>query len=167
MSHADAIGSIGARDLEPFAPLLERYVLESGALCVLIVDRTGRLLTLAGDPMGMDETSFASLAAADFADSDQLAQLVGEKEFTALYHNGLHRSMYLADLAGWAVLAALFDSRTTLGMVRIRTRAVVPRLAELLTALANRTEGPEEEREGMEANWMSEAEDSIDRLFAE
>lgn len=167
MNRVDAIGSIGARDLEPFEPLLERYLQDSGALCVLIVDRTGRLLTLAGDPMGMDQTSFASLAAADFAASHQLAELVGEKEFSALYHNGTRRSMYLADLAGLAVLAALFNARTTLGMVRIRTRAVVPRLVALLEGLAGRSSRPLEPGEGMQADWMSEAEDSIDRLFAE
>jgi predicted regulator of Ras-like GTPase activity (Roadblock/LC7/MglB family) len=167
MSHADAIGSIGAADLESFAGPLERYVQDSGALCVLIVDRTGRLLTLAGDPMGMDQTSFASLAAADFAASHQLAQLVGETEFKALYHNGANRSMYLADLAGWAVLAVLFNARTTLGMVRIRTETLVPRLIELLDAMARRTEGPAEAREAMQEDWMSEAEESIDRLFAE
>ena len=62
--------------------------------------------------------------------------LKGEKEFTALYHQGAAGSMYLSDIAGAAILAAVFDKRTTLGMVRLKTRAVVPQLVELLQEVA-------------------------------
>ena len=41
-------------------------------------------MTAFGETRDIDETSFASLAAADFDASDQLAGLLGEEEFTAL-----------------------------------------------------------------------------------
>jgi predicted regulator of Ras-like GTPase activity (Roadblock/LC7/MglB family) len=127
------------------------------------VDRTGRLLTAAGDRTGLDETAFASLASADFAASTQLASLLGEEEFTSLYHHGAERSMFLADVAGAAVLAVLFDNRTTLGMIRIKTKALVPGFAEHIARLSR--EGPSGTVVQMEADWAAEAESEVDRLF--
>jgi predicted regulator of Ras-like GTPase activity (Roadblock/LC7/MglB family) len=131
----------------------------------VLVDRGGRTLATHGDTGGFDEVTFASLAAADYAAGDQLAALLGETEFTSLVHHGDRQSMVLADLSGWAILAALFDSRTTLGMVRVKTRAVAPRFAAVFELLARR--GPSGPLVQMEAGWADDAEQEIDRLFTD
>jgi predicted regulator of Ras-like GTPase activity (Roadblock/LC7/MglB family) len=165
MRGADLIGSIGADDLERFQQLLSTYLTETHARCVVLVDRTGRLLATAGDTGGFDQISFASLAAADFAASDQLAALLGEPEFASLYHHGDRQSMFLADLGGWAILVMLFDAGTTLGLVRLRSRAALPRLVEVFEGLARREREMPAVR--MDEGWAAEAEDEIDRLFGE
>jgi predicted regulator of Ras-like GTPase activity (Roadblock/LC7/MglB family) len=158
----DAISALGPDDLQRINRLLHDFVVESGARCSLLLDRHGRPVTAFGDTGGLDETSFASLAAADFDASDQLAGLLGEEEFTALYHQGIDGSMYLAEIAGMAILAAVFDRRTTLGMIRLKTREVVPQLARLLAEI-KRT--PHHGR-GLDADFQKDAESEIDRLFA-
>src|SRR5690606_10473887 len=102
--------------------------------------------------------------AADFAAGDQLALLLGEEEVTALCHQGENRSMYLSDVGGQAILAALFDGRTTLGMVRFKARIVVPELARVCGELAR---ADARTRARLEAGWVSDAESEIDRLFAD
>jgi predicted regulator of Ras-like GTPase activity (Roadblock/LC7/MglB family) len=163
--NADTVGSIGSDDVREFEDLLNGLVSAARVSCALLVDRTGRMLSAAGDLGGMDETAFASLASADFSASDQLAALLGEAEFTSLYHHGVDRSMFLADVAGTAILAVLFDTRTTLGMVRIRTRSLVPRFAACLARIMER--GPSGHVVQMETGWAAEAEHEIDRLFRE
>jgi predicted regulator of Ras-like GTPase activity (Roadblock/LC7/MglB family) len=158
----DPIAALGPDDIRDIKELLHAFVREAGARCALLVDRHGRALTAAGDTTGLDETSFASLAAADFDASDQLASLLGEPEFTALYHQGVSGSMYLSDITGIAILAAVFDQRTTLGMVRLRTREVVPRLQALLAATGGRP--PSEAR--LDVAFGDDAEGEIDRLLA-
>jgi predicted regulator of Ras-like GTPase activity (Roadblock/LC7/MglB family) len=158
----EGIRSVGPQDVQRLDQLLTTFVGESQVTCALLLDRTGRLLTTAGDVEGLDGTSFASLAAADFAASDQLAELLGEQEFSALYHAGDVRSMYLADIVGIAVLATMFDGGTTLGMVRLKTRTLVPQLAELITELASRDQA---RRPQLDKSWLSDAVDEIDRLF--
>jgi predicted regulator of Ras-like GTPase activity (Roadblock/LC7/MglB family) len=158
----DAISALGPDDLQRINRLLHDFVAESGARCSLLLDRHGRPVTAFGDTGDLDETSFASLAAADFDASDQLAGLLGEEEFTALYHQGIDGSMYLAEIAGMAILAAVFDRRTTLGMIRLKTREVVPQLAQLLAEI-ERT--PHHGR-GLDAEFQKDAESEIDRLFA-
>lgn len=152
---------LGPEDLQRINLLLEELVAEAGARCSVLLDRNGHALTARGDIEGFDETSFASLAAADFAASDQLAELLGENEFRALYHQGTDGSMYLCEIAGAAILAAVFDRRTTLGMVRLKTRVVLPQLAALLQEM----EGRPREPLALDADWSEDAANHIDRLF--
>lgn len=165
MRSSGTIGSIGAQDLQEIETLLSSFLAETRARCALLVDRTGRILTTLGDTGGMDTTSFASLAAADYSAGDRIAELLGETEFASLYHQGDRQSMFLADLSGWAILAALFDQRTTLGMVRVKTKGIVSRFSSLFEELARR--GPSGPVVHVEAGWADDAEREIDRLFTE
>jgi predicted regulator of Ras-like GTPase activity (Roadblock/LC7/MglB family) len=158
----DVIAALGPDDLARIETLLQTFVVEAGARSAFLVDRHGRAVAAGGDREGVDQTSFASLAAADFDASDQLARLLGEREFTSLYHQGVHGSMYIADVAGTVLLAAVFDRTTTLGMVRLETREVTPRIRAILTELEAR--GPEARR--LDAGWGDEAVTEIDRLLA-
>lgn len=160
--NSDSLAALGPGELDRVNRLLHAFVAEAGARCALLLDRAGRPLTAFGETRDLDETSFASLAAADFDASDELAGLLGEKEFTSLYHQGVHGSMYLSEIAGSAILAAVFDRRTTLGMVRLKTREVIPQLVDLLAEI-----GAGETVEGrLDASWTDDAVSEIDRLFA-
>ena len=158
---SDPLASLGPSDLEEVDQLLESFVTEAGARCALLLDRSGRPVTAFGETGDLDETSFATLAAADFDASDQLAGLLGEQEFSALYHQGKNGSMYLAEIAGAAILAAVFDRRSTLGMVRLKTREVVPQLVRLLEELRER--GAAGGR--LDDDFADDAASEIDRLF--
>lgn len=161
----EGIGSLSENDAQRLSTLLNTFLGETHANCALLCDRSGRLLIKTGDTGAMDNITFASLVAGDFAASDQLARLLGEEEFSSLYHAGEGRSMYLADVSGYSILAAVFDGRTTLGLMRLKSRSTVPRLVELFEEIASRPDA--NEGIGMDENWMSEAEDEIDRLFGD
>jgi predicted regulator of Ras-like GTPase activity (Roadblock/LC7/MglB family) len=160
----DGVGSLVEGDVQQINSLLGGFTTDTNAYCAALVDRSGRLLAVAGDAGQMDSTSFASLVAGDFAASDQLARLLGEEEFSSLYHAGDGRSMFLADISGWGILAALFDRKTTLGMIRLRSKTLVPRLASVFESIAARPK-PIARDLGMDNKWVTEAEDEIDKLF--
>jgi predicted regulator of Ras-like GTPase activity (Roadblock/LC7/MglB family) len=160
----DDIAFLRAEDLAEFDALLRRFLDETGARAALLVDRTGRLLTAAGETDGFDRTTFASLAAADFGASDQLAALLGEPEFVSLFHHGEQGSMYLTGVGGAAILAALFDGRTTLGLVRLRLKTLIPAFAEQFVRLGEQSRQPLPE---LDADWALEAESEIDRIFSD
>lgn len=156
------LASLGPDDYQRIDRLLHAFVEEGGATCALLLDREGRPLASSGDTDGLDATSFASLAAADFDASDGLARLLGEKEFTSLYHQGADGCLYLVEIAGIAILSAVFDHRTTLGMVRLKTRELLPEFALLLGSLKYRA--VKTQRLGVD--WTDDAVTRIDRLFA-
>lgn len=158
------IEALQPEDVQRMDRLLGAFVRESGVRCAVLVDRAGRLLTTAGETQGLDGVAFASLAAADFSASGELAALLGEEEFTALYHHGEERSMYLTTVGGPAILAALFDETTTLGMIRLQVRQISAAFASIFVDVSAR--GPAT-LAGLDANWAAEAAGELDRLFAD
>ena len=141
---------------------LQRFLEESNARSALLVDRSGQLVATAGDSPHFDPTAFATLTAADFSANDQLARLIGETEFSSLFHQGEQESMYLVDVARRVILVILFDNRTTLGLVRLKVKPTVEELNALFTAMFQRRDGGEAvPGEGL----LAGAEDEIDRLF--
>ena len=117
-----------------------------------------------GEEPVFDPTAFASLTAADFSANDQLARMIGEPEFGALFHQGERESMYLADVVRRVILVVLFDNRTTLGLVKLRVRGTVGTLGEVFTAMfAPGAQPPPRMADG----FVGEAEDELDRLFGE
>jgi predicted regulator of Ras-like GTPase activity (Roadblock/LC7/MglB family) len=142
--------------------ILAQFLADSGARTALIVDRTGQLVATVGEAPSFDPTAFATLTAADFSANDQLARMLGEPEFGALFHQGERESMYLADIARRVILVVLFDTRTTLGLVKLRVRAAVQELNSVFTDMFAR-EGRTAPK--MDTELVGEAEDEIDRLF--
>ena len=149
-------------DSRQIQTILSAFLGESNARTALIVDRTGQMVATVGESPVFDQTAFASLTAADFSANDQLARMLGEPEFGALFHQGERESMYLADVARRVILVVLFDNRTTLGLVKLRVRSTVTRLSEVFTDMFNREETS---APGVETEFLGEAEDEIDKLF--
>lgn len=162
---SDSVGFLGQQEHQRLDDLLASYLREANVRTAMLLDRAGRLITQAGERGAFDVITFASLAAADFAAGDQLAVLLGDREFASLYHHGEHQSMYLADIGGRAILAALFDAHTTLGLVRVMSRRYVPQLDEVFEDVAAR--GIHGRLGHMDAEWVEEVEGEIDRLFSE
>jgi predicted regulator of Ras-like GTPase activity (Roadblock/LC7/MglB family) len=120
------------------------------------------MLATVGEAPTFDPVAFASLTAADFSANDQLARMLGEAEFGVLFHQGEKESLYLADVARRVILVVLFDNRTTLGLVKLRVRSTVGNLSSLFTELFERREV---QPPRVEAAFLGEAEDEIDKLF--
>lgn len=139
---------------------MERLLQECSAYCAMLVDRGGQLLVIAGERPAFDATTFATLTAADFSANDQLARLLGQTEFSSLFHQGDRGSMLVSDVARKAILVVLFDSRTTLGLVRLRLRPTAEHLARIVDAMAAR-----DAQAGAARAILAGADDEIDRLF--
>ena len=146
-------------DFSEITQSLQRFLQDTNARCALLVDRTGQLVATVGEQPTFDPTAFATLTAADFSANDQLAKLIGETDFSTLFHQGERESMYLADVARRVILVVLFDNRTTLGLVRLKMKNTV----DELTAFFGRVfERPDADRQ---PNVLAGADDEIDKLF--
>ena len=140
---------------------LERFLFDSNARCALLVDRTGQLVATVGEQPKFDPTTFATLTAADFSANDQLAKLIGETDFSSLFHQGEKESMYLADVARRVILVVLFDNRTTLGLVRLKMKQTVDELTKLVEDVFKRGAAGQPSQ----PNLLAGADDEIDKLF--
>jgi predicted regulator of Ras-like GTPase activity (Roadblock/LC7/MglB family) len=149
-------------DFKAISEHMSALLRETNVKSLLLVDRSGQVVANVGEPPTFDPQAFASLTAADFSANDQLAKMIGEHEFSSLFHQGEKESMYLADIAHRVILVALFDNRTTLGMVRLKVKSTVEELTRLFEAMFNRTGTEQPKLEGFASQ---EAEDEIDKLF--
>lgn len=165
MAHRAASWTFEQQDFSRIDGLLRGFLRDSNARCALLVDRTGQLITQSGESPDFDATAFASLAAADFSANDQLASMIGENEFSSLFHQGEKESMFLADVARRVIFVALFDKRATLGLVRLKARGVVRELSEIFHEMFERSSAATQPR--LETGFAAEAEDEIDRLFGD
>lgn len=161
MAVGSASWSFTEDDSAAITEALQRFLHEANARCALLVDRSGQLVATVGEQPKFDPTAFATLTAADFSANDQLAKLIGESDFNSLFHQGEKESMYLADIARRVILVVLFDSRTTLGLVRLKMKQTVDELTKLFEQVFNRPT----QAEGGAPGFLAGADDEIDKLF--
>jgi predicted regulator of Ras-like GTPase activity (Roadblock/LC7/MglB family) len=147
--------------------ILQELLKNSNSSSVLLLDKTGQLISSLGDPPQFDMHGFASLCAADFEANAQLAVLIGEKDFSTLYHQGSNESMYLARVEQNIILVILFDKRTTLGLVRLRAKKALDNLETVIRRLYGKLEYENEENTEFNEEFVQQAEVEIDSLFTD
>jgi predicted regulator of Ras-like GTPase activity (Roadblock/LC7/MglB family) len=101
--------------------VLARLCVECAARVVFLVDRDGQPIAFHGEIGDMDTTSFSSLAAGNVAATTSMAQLIGEEVFPAVVHEGERESIFIS-VIGRSLLVVVFDERSTLGLIKIRTK---------------------------------------------
>jgi len=161
--------SIYEEDYWAINSVLEDLLKSSNTRSGLLIDRTGQLISNVGTPPDFDVVAFASLCAADFEANNQLALLIGEKDFSTLYHQGIDQSMYLARIARDVILVVLFDKSTTLGLVRLRVKRAVEELSAIIERLFEKLEYRNEEYDMsvVDEEFTDGIESEIDKLFAD
>ena len=160
MTAGTANWSFTQDDFTAITESLKKFLAETNSLCALLVDRSGQLVTTVGDSPGLDTTTFATLTAADYAANDQLAKLVGETDFSSLFHHGA-KSIYVADVARRLLLVTIFDSRTTVGLVRLKMKDEI----DELTLLVDRVFSRGRQGAAPQQQLLKGADDEIDKLF--
>ena len=147
--------------------ILQTLMRSASARSVMLIDKTGQLINSIGEPPGFDVTSFSSLAAADFAANAQLAEMVGEKDFATLVHQGQNDSLYLSMISNRVILVVLFDRKTSLGLVRLKARRAGDELMGVLSQLFDKLQYRNEEMTAttLGADFAAEADREIDSLF--
>lgn len=111
--------------------VLARLCVECAARVVFLVDRDGQPIAFHGDIGDMDTTSFSSLAAGNVAATTSMAKLIGEDVFPAVVHEGERESIFIC-VIGRSLLVVVFDERSTLGLVKLRTKRASHEIAAIL-----------------------------------
>jgi predicted regulator of Ras-like GTPase activity (Roadblock/LC7/MglB family) len=111
--------------------ILAKMQTDLSADLVLLINRSGQQIACEGTANDLDLTSLASLAAANIAATNGLAQIIGEREFSVLYHQGRHRSIHISDLSKQFSLVLLFDESVLLGKVRWKVKRATESIEEV------------------------------------
>jgi predicted regulator of Ras-like GTPase activity (Roadblock/LC7/MglB family) len=88
---------------------LQKLYQQTNAMVVFLVDKNGQLIASAGETRDIDTTSLASLTAGNIAATGGIARLLGEKEFTILFHEGEKDNIHIS-LIGQRVIWSSYST---------------------------------------------------------
>jgi predicted regulator of Ras-like GTPase activity (Roadblock/LC7/MglB family) len=144
--------------------IAEKLLRDSNAKAVFLVDRNGQLMAATGETEHLDTTSLASLTAGNIAATGGLAKLIGEKEFSILFHEGEKDNIHISIVVGRIILVVIFDQRSSLGLVRLRVKKGSEEFARIFEDMDNRLTA---EGAGMSPHnpFAEITDDDIDNLF--
>ena len=108
--------------------VLARLRLDASARLVVLVDKDGQQIAVHGELGEMDTTSLSSLVAGNVAATGGMAKLLGEDEFPTLSHEGERESIHIT-VIGRVLLVVVFDQRSSLGLVKLRSKQISPELS--------------------------------------
>jgi predicted regulator of Ras-like GTPase activity (Roadblock/LC7/MglB family) len=129
---------IHAGDAEKINAVLTTFLGESGATEALLIDRSGQLLAATGANRALDTVSISALAAGAFSSTGALARLLGEEEFTVLFHQGNKESIHMSSVDDHVILLAIFGGQTTVGMVWLFAKEVATVIGQILIESRNK-----------------------------
>ncbi|MFA4986666.1 MAG: roadblock/LC7 domain-containing protein [Candidatus Brocadiia bacterium] len=145
-------------DIKDINATLEGLLKVSKAKAALLIDIDGHLVTKRGETASIDITSVAALVAGSFASTKQVATLLGEPEFSVLFHQGKQESIHISLIAERTMLVIMFDDSTTIGMVRLYANEVSRKIEDVL----NRNASTEPE---LSSDLGGEAKNKLEDLF--
>ena len=142
--------------------IIQRLLREANAKCVYLIDKDGQLISSAGDTKDIDATSLASLTAGNIAATGGLAKLIGEKEFSILFHEGEKDNLHISVVGQRVILVVIFDKRSSLGLVRLRVKKANDELSRTIESLLAKME-----QTTVKESLLEEiTDDDIERLFS-
>ena len=152
-------------EFQRISAVIEKLLRESNAKVIFLVDKNGQLIAGCGETENLDTTSLASLTAGNIAATGGLAKLIGEKEFSILFHEGEKDNIHISIVAQRVILVVIFDHRSSLGLVRLRVKKASDELAAVFKDLSDKA--AEVEKTGNADSPFAEiTDDDIDNLFS-
>lgn len=152
------------QDLERIERCLEEFLKLSNARCAVLVDRDGHEVGKRGEIDGFALDTIAALAAGSFAATRQMAKLIGEGEFTSLYHQGARDHLLIQLVGDRSLLTIVFNEKTTLGMVRLYATEAAKHLEAIYSEVARRPE-LDEVQAPLGEGFESSASEAVDKLL--
>ena len=145
--------------------VLDRLRHDANAKVAFLIDKNGQQLAAAGQIEGFDPTSLAALTAGNVAATDGLAKLLGETEFSTLFHEGEHDHLHINVVSGKAILVVIFDERSSLGLVRLRVKKCSIELGTILDEIVARSRAQRASAGSTNTQFAEITDDDIDNLF--
>lgn len=165
---------MGATDLimyeeefQKIKDVISKLRVDANANVVFLVDKNGQQIAATGDIESLDTTSLASLTAGNVAATDGLAKLIGEKEFSVLFHEGEKDNIHISIVGGRVILVVIFDERSSLGLVRLRVKRCSEDLTKIFDLIVEKSEKEQSKVGGVafESPFAEITDEDIDALF--
>lgn len=127
-------------DIDRLNVILDQLTVKANLLLSVLINKDGRLLTFQGSLDKIDTVSMAALVAGNSASTLAIANLMGETEFSAMYHQGKERHIFIAVVDENTFLCLVFDDRTNIDRVKVFARQFDRQIKKALVLVYDKTE---------------------------
>lgn len=130
--------SLTGDDERKISRILADLLKQSEADECMVCDAGGHVLAQESSGRGTDPFSISALGAGVFGASRQLAMILGEDEFSAVFHQGEKKSLFIRAVGEDALLLSIFSDPDTIGLVKLYTEPAAKSLRTLFDAAGER-----------------------------
>lgn len=121
--------ALGQEELEVIEGVLEDDMVASGVQCALLIDMAGNII--AKGESGASEHdlySLAALSSANYAAVDTMAKIIGENEFSLLFHKGDKNNIHFSKVNEEFLLIIIFGQDVSLGLLRLKVAEAIKKI---------------------------------------
>lgn len=154
---------VSESELSNIARVLGRLTLDTGGSHVLLLDKSGQLITAQGQVGQRDIIALGALLAGAFSSSRQVAEILGEKDFRNILQQGVYESIYTSLIGEQWLLVVVFDKQTHVGLVKVLARKACDELERVLERV--RAGGTRAKDQVVNVQFRNSVENTIDYLF--
>lgn len=124
-----------ARALNEAQEKIYNSLILGGVRTAMLIDGSGNILVYCGQKtQNMDTISLAALAAANLGATAQIAQLIGEEDFSLVFHKGKKENFHICKIGEELILVTIFGPGVSLGLVRCRVSELSESLQNIFEA---------------------------------
>ncbi len=154
---------VSESDLGNIARVLGRLTLDTSSSHVLLLDKSGQLISAQGNVGQRDIIALGALLAGAFSSSRQVAEILGEKDFRNILQQGVYESIYTSLIGEQWLLVVVFDKQTHVGLVKVLARKACDELERVLERV--RAGGTHARDQVVNVQFRNSVENTIDYLF--
>ncbi len=121
------------KQLDGIEEILQEDLVALGVHCVVLIDMAGNIIAnLDNGTMEHDIYSLAALAAGNFGAVSTMAKIIGEDEFSLLFHKGEKESIHFSKVTSDFLLVSIFGKEVSLGFLRLKVAEAIEKINKLL-----------------------------------
>jgi predicted regulator of Ras-like GTPase activity (Roadblock/LC7/MglB family) len=113
--------------------ILQEDLIEEGVHSVILIDMSGNIISdLDNGKKKHDVYSLAALAAGNFGAVSTMAKMIGEEDFSLLFHKGEEESIHFSKVMEDFLLITIFGSDISLGFMRLKVNESIGKITKIL-----------------------------------
>ena len=125
--------NLGHEQLTKIEEVLQEDLMDMGVHCVIFIDMAGNIVVNLDDgEVKHDVYSLAALAAGNFGAVSAMAQMIGEEDFSLLFHKGEKESIHFSKVLNDFLLIIIFGHDISLGLLRLKVTESIEMIEKIL-----------------------------------
>ena len=126
--------TLAHEQLNGIEEVLQNDLMELGVHCVVLIDMAGNIIAdLDNGEIDHDVYTLAALAAGNYGAISAMAKIIGEDEFSLLFHKGKKANIHFSKVMKDFLLVTIFGKETSLGFLRLKVAESVGKIEKILT----------------------------------